>query len=58
MLHIERTPLADIRRAEVYVNADKKPLSQIVEEEKPDIAMTATFYDPVDWEPVCPVKVD
>lgn len=58
MVHIERTPLSAIRRPEVYVNADKKPLSQIVAERQPDIALTAVFYDPGDWEPVCPVKVD
>ena len=58
MVHIERTPLSAIRRAEVYVNADKKPLSQIVAERQPDIALTAVFYDQGDWEPVCPVKVD
>ena len=56
MVHIERTPLSKIRRAEVYVNTEKKPLSQIVEEKKPHIALTAAFYDPEDWEPVCPVK--
>lgn len=58
MVHIERTPIAAIRRAAVYVNSGKKPLSQIVAEQKPDIALTAAFYDPGDWEPVCPVKAD
>lgn len=58
MVHIERTPLSAIRRAEVYVNTEKKPLSQIVAEKKPHIAMTAAFYDPGDWRPVCPVKAD
>ena len=58
MVHIERTPLSAIRRAEVYVNTEKKSLSQIVAEQQPDIAMTAAFYDPGDWKPVCPVKVD
>lgn len=58
MVHIERTPLSAIRRAAVYVNSGKKPLSQIVAEQKPDIALTAAFYDPGDWEPVCPVKAD
>lgn len=58
MVHIERTPLSEIKRAEVYVNTEKKPLSQIVAEKKPHIAMTAAFYDPGEWVPVCPVKAD
>lgn len=58
MVHIERTPLSEIKRAEVYVNTQKKPLSQIVAEKKPHIAMTAAFYDPGEWVPVCPVKAD
>ena len=58
MVHIERTPLSAIRRAEVYVNTGKKPLSQIVKEKRPDIALTAAFYDPGKWAPVCPVKAE
>lgn len=58
MVHIERTPLSAIRRAAVYVNSGKKSLSQIVAEQQPDIAMTAAFYDPGRWKPVCPVKAD
>lgn len=56
MVHIERTPLSSIRRAEVYVNSEKKPLHEIVEEQQPDIALPAAFYDPGSWRPVCPVK--
>ena len=58
MVHLERTPLSAIRRAAVYVNTGKKPLSEIVEEQQPDIALTAAFYDPGAWRPVCPVKAD
>lgn len=58
MVHIERTPLSAIRRAAVYVNSGKKSLSEIVAEQQPDIAMTAAFYDPGRWKPVCPVKAD
>ena len=58
MVHLERTALSAIRRAAVYVNAGKKPLSEIVAEQQPDIAMTAAFYDPGAWRPVCPVKAE
>lgn len=57
MVHIERTPLSDIKRAAVYENTRKLSLGQIVEEQKPDIAMTAVFYS-AQWKPVCPVKAD
>ena len=56
MVHIQRTPVSAIRRAAVYVNSGKKALHEIVAEQKPDIAMTAVFYDPGAWRPVCPVK--
>lgn len=58
MVHIERTPLSSIRRAAVYVNSEKKPLREIVEEQRPDIALAAAFYSPAKWAPVCPVKAD
>ena len=58
MVHIERTSLSAIRRAVVYVNSGKKSLPEIVAEQQPDIAMTAAFYDPGRWKPVCPVKAD
>ena len=58
MVHVERTPLSRILRAEVYVNREKLPLRQIVETRKPSIAMTAVFYSPAQWAPVCPVKAD
>lgn len=56
MKHIERTPLSSISRMEVYENTRKLPLSDIVAERQPDIALTAVFYNPNTWEPVCPVK--
>ena len=56
MVHIERTPLNKILRAVVYQNTEKLPLSEIVEREKPDIAMTGAFYNAAKWAPVCPVK--
>ena len=46
MVHLERTPLNKILRAVVYQNTEKLPLSEIVEQEKPDIAMTGAFYTP------------
>ena len=58
MVHIERTPLSRIVRAEVYVNREKLPLRQIVENRRPSIAMAAAFYSPAEWAPVCPVKAD
>ena len=58
MVHIERTPLRRIVRAEVYVNEDKLPLHTIVERRQPDLAMTAAFYNPAKWAPVCPVKAE
>jgi len=56
MKHIERTPLQRIRRMEVFENTDKLPLSRIVALRQPDIALTAVYYNPGTWEPVCPVK--
>lgn len=58
MVHIERTPLRRIVRAEVYVNEDKLPLHTIVERRQPDLAMTAAFSNPAKWAPVCPVKAE
>ena len=58
MVHIERTPLDRILRAVVYQNTEKLSLSEIVEREKPDLAMTGVFYSPAKWAPVCPVKAD
>lgn len=58
MVHIERTPISAIRRVEIYVNSEKKPLSEIVAERQPDIALTAAFYNPGKWAPVCPVKAE
>ena len=58
MVHIERTPISRIVRAEVYVNREKLSLRQIVEARRPAIAMTAAFYSSANWAPVCPVKAD
>ena len=58
MSHTERTPKARVARAVVYENTRKLSLSQIVEEESPDIAFTGSFYSPAKWSPVCPVKAD
>lgn len=49
MVHIERTPLKMILRAVVYQNTEKLSLSEIVEREKPDLAMTGAFYNPAEW---------
>lgn len=57
MVHLTKTPLALIRRAVVYENTKKLPLSKIVEEQQPDIAFTGVFYNSK-WKPVCPVKAD
>ena len=58
MKHIERTPLQRIRKMAVYENTRKLPLSRIVAEEQPDIALTGNYYDPRKWKPVCPLKAD
>ena len=58
MKHIERTPISRIRRMAVYENTRKLPLSQVVAEEQPSIALTGTFYSSRTWKPVCPVKAD
>lgn len=58
MVQLERIPLSAIRKAAVYVNSGKKTLREIVAEQQPDIALTAAFYDPGRWKPVCPVKAD
>lgn len=58
MVHIERTPISRIVRAEVYINREKLTLRQIVEARRPSVAMTAAFYNPGTWAPVCPVKAE
>lgn len=57
MYYIKQVPLASVRRAVVYENTKKLPLSRIVEEQQPDIAITGVFYSKK-WKPVCPVKAD
>lgn len=57
-MYAESIPRASIRKMQVYVNREKKSLSEIVTEEQPDIALTGVFYDPGSWSPVCPVKAD
>lgn len=57
-MYVETISRAAIRRMRVYVNSEKRTLTEIVSEEKPDIAMTGVFYDPDRWSPVCPVKSD
>ena len=54
--HLINVPLRAVRRAEVYVNCQRKTLREIVAEKQPDIAVTGAFYDPRTWRPVCPVK--
>ena len=55
MVHLEKTPLRKILRAVVYQNTQKLTLSEIVEREQPDIALTGVFYNGGTWKPVCPV---
>ena len=50
-------PLSRIRSMKIYINKDRLPLSAIVEQEGPDLAITGNFYGP-DWKPVCPLKAD
>mgnify|MGYP000270757970 CR=1 FL=1 len=57
-MYVETIHRTAIRRMQVYVNSEKKTLTEIVAEEQPDIALTGVFYDPNRWSPVCPVKSD
>ena len=58
MVHMERTPLRRILRAEIYQNTEKLTLPEIVERKKPDIALSGVFYSSGRWEPVCPLKAE
>lgn len=58
MPEIVKIPLDHIDRMEVYENSRKLSLRQIVEERQPDLAFTAVFYNPKNWQPVCPAKAD
>ena len=55
---IVKIPFSEIERVDIYINQYKKPLTEIVEEQKPDLAVTGVFYDPRTWRPVCPVKAN
>lgn len=57
MVHIMRVSLSEISRAVVYENRDRLPLSRIVEELKPDLAITGVFYDK-SWSAVCPARAE
>lgn len=56
MMEVVKIPLDNIQRMEVYENSRKLSLRHIVEEQQPDIAFTAVFYNSKNWAPVCPVK--
>lgn len=58
MVEVVRTPLSSIHKMAVYENSRKLSLREIVEEQQPDLAFTAVFYNPNSWEPVCPVKTN
>lgn len=49
--------LIEIDHIELYINKDKLPLSKIVSQLHPDIAITGNFYSGA-WKPVCPLKSD
>lgn len=55
--YITQTSLEDISRIELYINKNKLPLSKIVSQLHPDIAITGNFYSGA-WKPVCPLKSD
>ena len=52
--YLARTHIQSMR---IYINEKKLPLSAIVEQEVPDLAITGNFYGP-SWVPVCPLKAD
>ena len=52
--YLARTHIQSMR---IYINEKKLPLSAIVEQEAPDLAITGNFYGP-SWVPVCPLKAD
>lgn len=55
--HQALIPLGTIERIRLYINSGRLSLSEIVEREAPDFAITGNFYGP-DWRPVCPIKAD
>lgn len=57
MIYIRTVTRAAIRAMKLYINKDRLPLSAVVAQEGPDLAITGNFYGP-DWEPVCPLKAD
>lgn len=50
-------PLADIQRIRLYLNEGKLTLEEIVAQEKPDYAITATFYNS-NWTAACHLKAE
>ena len=55
--HQALIPPGTIERIRLYINSGRLSLSEIVERESPDFAITGNFYGP-DWRPVCPIKAD
>ena len=55
--HQALIPPETIERIRLYINSGRLSLSEIVEREAPDFAITGNFYGP-DWRPVCPIKAD
>jgi len=58
MVEVVKTSLSGIERMAIYENTGKLSLSKIVEAQQPDLAFTAVFYNPKNWQPLCPVKAD
>lgn len=54
---LQTFPLSDIDRIEIYINTDQLTIRQIVEKEKPDLAIEGTFYLG-SWEAACHLKAD
>ena len=57
MVHTCYLARTHIQSMHIYINEKKLPLSAIVEQEAPDLAITGNFYGP-GWVPVCPLKAD
>ena len=55
--HQALIPPGTIERIRLYINSGRLPLSEIVERESTDFAITGNFYGP-DWRPVCPITAD
>lgn len=51
-------PLSKIQDIVIYENTNHLSFNKIIEQEKPDYAITGTFYNMTKWTPLCHLKVN